>query len=343
MKIPSALIIRVSLILANLGLTLFIALILITLHSNSSKSNQQELKIVDSTPKTHETDKIKGSLITIKDKVMAKKYIPSLAWIPFWDQEAAFASYKKNADLFPFISLFWYGLRPDGSIRKYLYAVEDKSIIAFAHSKRTKVLVLVANLPDEDDKGDWDYKRVDKVISSAPARKEHVGDLVALTKRLGVDGVNIDYEALRGYQKDNFTAFIKELSLALHSNGKILAVALHPKVREGDPQYSNGSEAQDWYELAKHADQLHVMTYEEHWNTSPPGPIASVAWVRSVLNYALSIIPREKLFAGVPLYGYDWGGSSKASGLTYQDVQRLRGTYKPKILWGSIAQSHYFN
>ena len=36
----------------------------------------------------------KGVLITIKDKIVAKKYTPSLAWIPFWDQEAAFTSYN---------------------------------------------------------------------------------------------------------------------------------------------------------------------------------------------------------------------------------------------------------
>ncbi|MEX0616409.1 MAG: glycosyl hydrolase family 18 protein [Candidatus Woykebacteria bacterium] len=266
----------------------------------------------------------------------------TLAFIPFWDQEKAFASYKKNADLFTHISLFWYGLRPDGSIRKYLYAKEDKNIVKFAHSKRAKVLVLVANLPDEDDRGDWDYVRVDKVIANPSARQKHITDLVGLASRLGVDGINIDYETLREHQKGNFTLFVKELSEALHKNGKILAVALHAKIREEDPSYSNGSSAQDWKEISKYADQLHVMTYDEHWNTSSPGPIASTLWVKEVLNYAQSLIPPDKLFAGVALYGYDWGAVGKANGLTFQDVQNLTRKYKPKILWDASSRTHYF-
>ena len=266
-----------------------------------------------------------------------------LGWIPFWDQDTAFASFKQNPDLFSHVSLFWYLLRSDGSVRKYIYAEEDMSIINFAHAKGVKVLALVANLPDEDEGGDWDAARVNKVISSEAARKKHVTDLVNLAKKHGFDGINIDYEALKGYQKESFTLFIKELASKLHQNGKVLAVALHPKLRENDPAYSNGSQAQDWGQLAGYADQLHLMTYEQHWETSGPGPIASVPWVRSILNYAKKLIPSYKLFAGVPLYGYDWGGSAKAKGLTYQEVQNLINKYKPKIVWDASAKTHCFS
>jgi len=265
-----------------------------------------------------------------------------LGWIPFWDQQSAFASFKQNVASFDYISVFWYLLRSDGSVNKYIYASDDSSVISFAHSKKVKVLALVANLPDEDERGNWDPTRVDKVISSSSARKKHIADLVALAKSRGFDGINIDYEALRKDQKENFTAFIKELSFALHKHGKILAVALHPKITEGDPAYSNGSEAQDWRQLSKYADQLHLMTYEQHWEDSPPGPIASVLWVFSVLNYAKQLIPANKLFAGIPLYGYDWSNTPKAKGLTYQNVQSLISQYKPKVTWDPIAQSHHF-
>ncbi len=267
----------------------------------------------------------------------------TLGWIPFWDQGPAFASFKQHPDLFSHVSLFWYLLRSDGSVKKYIYAQEDASIINFARARGVKVLALVANLPDEDEGGDWDAVRVNKVIGTAPAREKHIADLVSLAKRKGFDGINIDYEALKGYQKESFTLFIKDLASELHQNGKILAVALHPKLRENDPAYSNGSQAQDWGKLAGYADQLHLMTYEQHWETSGPGPIAAAPWVKSILNYAKRLIPSYKLFAGVPLYGYDWGGGAKAEGLTYQEVQSLINKYKPKIVWDSSAQTHHFS
>lgn len=265
-----------------------------------------------------------------------------LGWIPFWDQDTAFASFKRNVGIFDYVSVFWYLLRSDGSIRKYIYAFEDPSLISYAHANNVKVLALVANLPDEDDRGDWDYLRVDNVISSSSARKKHVTDLVNLAKAKKFDGINIDYEALKGYQKENFTLFIKELSVQLHKNNLILAVALHPKPKENDPAYSNGSQAQDWKELSKYADQLHVMTYEEHWETSVPGPIASIPWVKSILTYTKKMIPEEKLFTGIPLYGYDWGGSGNAIGLNYIGILNLINKYNPKINWENTAKTLFF-
>ena len=318
---------------------------------------------------TNQTRQIKGSTkgqlntgpnyqqVTISSVVLAKPVSESkvpenikkqydgkkiLGWIPFWDQDTAFASFKRNIGIFDYISVFWYLLRSDRSIRKYIYAFEDPSLINYAHANNVKVLALVANLPDEDDRGDWDYLRVDNVISSSSARKKHITDLVNLAKTRGFDGINIDYEALKEYQKENFTLFIRELSVQLHKNNLILAVALHPKPKENNPAYSNGSQAQDWKELSKYADQLHVMTYEEHWEASAPGPIASVPWVKSILTYAKKMIPEEKLFTGVPLYGYDWSGSENAVGLNYQGILNLINAYNPRVNWENTAKSYFF-
>ena len=322
----------------------------------------RESKMVESMEKTRGIiirKNKKENPYALKEKIKAEKFsvynpnsysfksksslkFKSLGWIPFWDQANAFASFQKNVGVFTHISLFWYSLKADGSVKKYTYAKEDKNIINYAHANGVKVFALVANLPDEDEGGDWDYKRVDKVIDSSFARRKHITDLVALTKRLGVDGINIDYEAMRVYQKDNFTLFIKELSVSLHKNGKILAVALHPKESEGDPEYSNGSQAQDWRALSKYADQMHLMTYDEHWITSSAGPIASVPWVKIILTYAKKQIPLEKLFAGIPLYGYDWGSDSRAKGLTYTDVKGLIKKYNPKVLIDQKTKSKHF-
>lgn len=266
----------------------------------------------------------------------------NLGWIPYWNQAAGFSSLKQNAGFFDYVGLFWYLIRKDGAVEKYPFAVENSEIINFAHSKNIKVLAVIANLPAEDEGGSWDPNRVNKVISDSTLRKQHIADLVILTIKNNFDGINIDYEALPASQKENFTVFIKELSTSLHKKGKILGVSLHPKISEGDPEYSNGSEAQDWAKLSRYADHLYLMTYEEHWETSPPGPLASIPWLTTVLNYAKELIPEDKLFAGVPLDGYDWGESKKAKGVTYKDVVALISKYKPNISWDQKSKTHYF-
>lgn len=355
-------------ILGVLNFFLLLLVVGVVVISNSQDDQQKQLSVyIQQSPKENSVStETKGIIktsqkgpLTIKERITAKKYTPNktqlnesipptssnrkaLGWIPFWDQERAFSSFQKNSAAFSHISLFWYLLRSDGSVKKYIYAVENKNIIKYAHSRNVKVLALVANLPDEDEGGDWDSSRVDKVIGNSTARKKHIAELVSLSKKHGFDGINIDYEAMKSYQKENFTLFIKELASTLHENGKILAVALHPKNSEENPEYSNGSQAQDWKELGKYADQLHVMTYGENWNTSSAGPIASIPWVKSILIYAGKLIPKEKLFAGIPLYGYDWSNTPKANGLTYQEVQKLIRKHNPKVLFDKNSQSKHF-
>lgn len=268
-----------------------------------------------------------------------------VAWIPYWDQEAAMGSVKQHADVVDYVSVFWYHLAPNGSVRRYQDANVDPEIIQYAHDKGMKVLALVANLPDDqrddDDSDDWDPDRVEKVIGSARARKAHIAELLELTEKMGFDGINIDYEALPGELRKDFTRFSRELGEALHAKDKILAVALHPKTAEGIPSEDNGSHAQDWDLLPKYVDQLHLMTYGEHNSSTHPGPLASPDWLQPILHYAREIreVPAEKLFLGIPVYAEAWEplghGRFRAAAfnLSYVDVKRAEQEYDVEPEW----------
>ncbi|GAC1648753.1 MAG: hypothetical protein NVS4B8_22100 [Herpetosiphon sp.] len=75
------------------------------------------------------------------------------------------------------------------------------------------------------------------------------------------------------------------------------------------------------------------MTYDYSWRGSvEPGPIAPLAWVSQVAEYARSIVPAGKVQMGVPFYAYNWGeGEKEAVSQTWLDVQRLIDSYNPQI------------
>ncbi len=58
--------------------------------------------------------------------------------------------------------------------------------------------------------------------------------------------------------------------------------------------------------LAGAVDMLMIMLYDEHWASSPPGPIASPEWVRRQLGLRVAEVGAGRLVAGLPLYGYLW-------------------------------------
>ncbi|MDO8649127.1 MAG: glycosyl hydrolase family 18 protein [Candidatus Peregrinibacteria bacterium] len=253
-----------------------------------------------------------------------------VGWIPYWDQENAIDSFRNHASAIDAISLFWYRLDPEGGIRTYDTTEEDSAFIQEAHALGKDVYGLIANLPDYTEGGDWDPERVTKVIATGETRRVHIEELIELAKAKDFDGIDIDYEALPGEDREDFSAFIRELAAALHAEDFTLGLAIHSKTSEDNPEEDNGSHAQDWQQIAKHADRLYFMTYDEHTSGDPPGPIASLPWIERTLRYAVEglHIPPEKIVMGIPLYAQGWEeDGSEYRGveeeLTLSDVERM--------------------
>jgi spore germination protein YaaH len=259
--------------------------------------------------------------------------------IPYWDQARATAVFKKYVDYYDAISLFWYRLTDTGRIVPYASAKEDLSIVEFAHQHGIKVFGLIANLPEN---GEWDNERVQLVIGTREARAAHIADLLVLAKAKNFDGINIDYEFLDDEQTEAFTAFINELGAALHKEGKLLRVALHAQRRGSETR------GQDIASLTG-ADYLSIMMYDQHWETSDPGPLASIRWAREVLEHLRQLgVPMHKVLMGIPLDAYDWvhiddGEWGEAVGLQYADVVRIANTYDVEVKFSEREQAPYFN
>jgi len=147
----------------------------------------------------------------------------------------------------------------------------------------------------------WSSDAYDHLLTTKADRAKHIQDLIKLMDVKHFDGINIDYEELDTNLKDEFTSFIKELSEQLHSQGKLVGVALHPKSGEGIPIEDNGSRAQDWQALGKYADQLYIMAYGEHWDTSASGPPASIPWDTKIIKYAKKLDMQCKNIFWYPL------------------------------------------
>lgn len=300
---------------------LFVGLIKVSMRSSKQKDILRKEEIIP------------RNMVSKKTQVFVK------AAIPYWDQENALLSFREHIDYIDYINLFWYYVEEVGTIATYQYAKEDKEIIDFAHKHSVKVFAVITNLPEQ---GSWDSRRVELVIKDRSSREKHIENIVTKLELFGFDGVDIDYEEVEASEKEDFSLFIKELSNTLHKRGKIVAVALHPKTIHS--QKGNG-EFQDWKKISDYADHLNIMAYGEHWDESEAGPIASIGWVKSILEYAkgLTISP-EKFFLGIPLYGYDWNkdDGEVAEGLTYIDVQSLLRKYNAKEYWDESPKSPSF-
>lgn len=162
-------------------------------------------------------------------------------------------------------------------------------------------------------------------------RETTVANLVALVGAKHPTGINIDFEGIFPADRDAYTAFVIELSHALHNEGATLMLSVPAKASD-DP-----SDAWSWpynYKvIGQYADEIQVMTYDEHVPGDVPGPVAGGDWMKSTLTYAVSQIMPGKILLGLPAYGYDWD-TSDDSGVQVD----FKGTAALLQATGAVAQ-----
>jgi spore germination protein len=89
------------------------------------------------------------------------------------------------------------------------------------------------------------------------------------------------------------------------------------------------------------------MTYEWGYTYSPPMAVAPLNEVRRVLQYAVSAIPRRKIFMGIPNYGYDWTlpytAGTAARTISNTGAVDLAAREGAVIRFDPVAQAPFFN
>jgi len=178
----------------------------------------------------------------------------------------------------------------------------DWKYVKDAHEKGYKVWPLLSNSFDPD------MTRI--FLADVSAQDRAVRQLLMLTSLYDLDGINIDFENVYDDDKDRLTAFVSRLTGRLKQQGMVISI--DATVPSGVPMWSN---CYDRAALGKIVDYFMVMTYDEHWRTSPvAGSVASIGWVEQGIVNTLQYVPKEKLLMGIPFYTREWRESAVGYG-----------------------------
>ncbi|WP_425060910.1 hypothetical protein SCACP_16690 [Sporomusa carbonis] len=251
----------------------------------------------------------------------------------WWDTDvSSYNSMVKNADVIKTIAPFWATMQADGTINDR-GGNDHASVVKTAHQNNITTLLLVNNA-----KQDSATPPVHTVLATPALRTTTINNLEAYIKKYDLDGINIDFEMVPAEDRDNLTAFMRELSARLKPQGYIVSIDVFPKQDESN----DVAAAYDYAELAKYADKIMIMTYDNHGMWSGPGPIADIRWVENSLKYALKYIPKNKLYLGIAAYGYDWSANGVQS-LEFKPIMDLAQRYGAAVKWDDASKSPYFS
>ena len=260
----------------------------------------------------------------------AKEFVGFYA--EWWGEDtSSYNSMVKNADVIKTIAPFWATMQADGTLTDR-GGNNHQAVVNTAHQKDVSVLLLVNNA--KQDNG----VPVHTVLANPALRTKAIDNFEAYIKKYNLNGINVDFEMVPAKDRDHLTAFMRELYGRLKPQGYIVSIDVFPKQDENN----DVAAAYDYAELAKYADKIMIMTYDNHGAWSGPGPIADIGWVENNLKYALKSIPKDKLYLGIAAYGYDWSAQGVQS-LEFDAIMDLAQRYGKTVQWDDTAKSPHFS
>ena len=268
----------------------------------------------------------------------APRHTLVVASMPYWNISHGTTVVLGHRQDVTEVSPWMYGLSSSGQIDTQYPPGQAAAVAAEITRLRGAGKLIVPSIANITG-GKWSYAPVGRMLHSPRLMAAQVAAIVALVQREHYAGIDLDYENLHAGDRQAFTTFVTRLAQALHARGKVLSVAVFAKTTNAGTDPRNL--AQDYAALGRAADQVRLMAYDYHWESSPPGPVAPIGWVRAVLRYARTQIPASKIVLGVPLYGYDWVGRH-GTGISWLQALRLSRQYHAAARYDQASQTPWF-
>jgi spore germination protein YaaH len=242
----------------------------------------------------------------------------------------------------------WYSVDATGLV----YGEADPAVMHVVKQRHISLVPIIAI---------FDKAGTHTLLSSDRAQSAMIGSLISECKRNGYDGFQLDFENIAWTDRDALSITVKRIADAMHREGLQLQIAVVPNA-PGYPGHTAFSKwiFSDWRgvfdlkALSETVDLICLMTYDQHTRWTTPGPVGGWMWMNENLDYALTVVPKEKLSLGIALYGYHWftgdpGANEKeqkpnisAEYIGAADAQSLRDTYNGQEQWDPQDHTAYF-
>jgi spore germination protein YaaH len=268
----------------------------------------------------------------------------------FWmsNSAASVNSFLAHRDKIDVISPAWYQMDENG-----LVTGEPLPMVVKAAKEAHVTLIPLFAL--------MNHEKIHMLIGDEHAQDEMNRELVRECKENGYDGVNLDIEDVMWTDRDGLSALVKKTADVLHKEHLQVQIDVVPnapghagETAFGKWIFEEWRGAYDLKALGEAVDTLCLMTYDQHTHWTTPGPVGGWGWTKKNLEYALKVVPKDKLSLGIAVYGYHWftgdPGLDKAEKkpnpmaeyISEPNAVFLRDSYGGKTQWDEEEHTPWF-
>jgi len=250
--------------------------------------------------------------------------------------EEAIPIVEKDGEHLTYLSPFAYLIKEDGSLQP----INDIPAIQAAKAEKVIPMMSITNFTSTA-KGE----NLAHIVLASPEIVEQLLDnIINIMKQKGYLGLNIDFENVLPADREAYNRFLQSAVNRLHQEDFFVSTAVAPKV--SGTQTGLLYEAHDYEAHGRIADFVILMTYEWGWRKGPPQAISPLNQIKRVLDYAITVIPREKIYFGFQIYARDWllpfVWGQEAETFSMQEAVSRAVRYGTSIQYDTMAQSPFY-
>jgi spore germination protein len=245
---------------------------------------------------------------------------------------------KKTLPFLTYLTIFNYRVTKDGDI----IDINDSEIIQLAKDYGVAPMMMLSTLTEL---GEGSADVANTIYYNEKIQDHLIDNIMNMLEKKGYYGINFYLQFIRPENQTQVEKYIERFAKRLRSNGYRIIITVTPRFYNESTGVN--FEKIDYTKLAQMADGILFLTYAWGYSFGPPSSITPINLMREIINYAITIIPPDKLFLGIPIIGYDWqlpyiSGVSKANAITTEGAIQLAAEAGIAIQFDEVSQSPYF-
>ena len=307
-----------------------------TISSISRKFNTTPVNVIRDNNLSNSNSLVIGMPLIIKGQNQILGTIEVNGYIVPENPETDTALINEVAGDLTYITPSNYIVNADGSLRPF----DDDAIVAAGKANGTRLLMSISNAGGPG----FDPERARVIFSSTEVQDILFNNVLQVMEEKGYSGLNINFEMLYPEDRELYNEFLRRAVAFFHQYNYPVSTALVPKTY--DMTTGKWWGGHDYKSQGQIVDFVVVMTYDWGCGACPPMAIAPVNEIRKVLDYAVTVIPREKILMGVPFYGFDWKLPFETGDMgrlvDYTSALEIAAKAGSEIQFDVLAQAPYF-
>ncbi|SET13595.1 spore germination protein [Salinibacillus kushneri] len=246
-------------------------------------------------------------------------------------------SARSKAQYLTYLAPFSYQVNRDGS----LVPPPLNQFPQIAANNNVLLMMIITNIED----GSFSDELGRIIVTDENFQDQFLTNIIETANQVGFGDIHFDFEFLPPEVREDYNNFLRKAKQRFSEAGLMLSTALAPKTSA--EQEGAWYTAHDYAAHGEIVDFVVLMTYEWGYSGGPPMAVSPIGPVRDVVNYALSVMPSEKIFLGQNLYGYDWTlpyepGGEIAEALSPQAAMQRARENNTEIQFDQEAQAPFY-